>query len=215
MKLSKDQEEQGSVGFRSIAHLLDLMSIFINDVLHHLLPDVVLKISLQAIRPQQTPPPAPSTARTPSFPESRVPENHPYSNPSMIGQSPFNVGRSDLDPIGTSDLRIPSLYNRPSGGIDPIHSHDGMLVGPNHAIFDPLRSQNSRTGPFGGDGFLPAGGAPAGARFDPTGPGLGFMQPGRGHGPGRGFGMDPMGGLGQGLPMGNPYLPGGNGRSIF
>lgn len=58
---------------------------------------------------------------------------------------------------------------------------DGMLVGPNHPLFqrereqyDPLRipgtgGQGNR-GPWGGDGFLPPLGAPPGARFDPVGP---------------------------------------------
>jgi hypothetical protein len=48
-----------------------------------------------------------------------------------------------------------------------------MLVGPNHPIFGQ-RGQGAfppNRGPWGGDGFLPPMGAPAGARFDPVGPG--------------------------------------------
>ncbi|KAG0150683.1 hypothetical protein CROQUDRAFT_651894 [Cronartium quercuum f. sp. fusiforme G11] len=211
IRLSKDEKDQGCLGFRSTSHLLDFMSLFINDILHHLLPDLVPKTSPQTIQPDHRPPPPGSAADT-RQPVDLTPHAPPTLSPTHIAsnQSPFNIGQSDLDPIGTSDLQIPSLYNRPSGGIGQVNTSNGMFVGPDHAIFDQHRLPNPARGPFGGDGFLPAGVAPPGARFDPIGPGPGFLPPGRGRGSGNGgFGMDPMGGLGQGLPMGHPF-PGGS-----
>jgi hypothetical protein len=78
-----------------------------------------------------------------------------------------SVGRRDLDPLGGNPFSPPSLF----GGGD----EDGMFVGPNHPIFRGPggigRVGPARTGPWGGDGFLPPMGAPPGARFDPIGPG--------------------------------------------
>lgn len=195
------------------------MTFFINDILHHLLPDLVPKTSPQTIHPNQQPPSPPSSN---SAINSRNPD-YPMPNgilpPTFIGrpvgaanqQSPFSIGQSDLDPMGVADLRIPAMYNRPSNNMNPFGSNDGMLVGPNHAIFDHRASNPASLGPFGGDGFLPDGSVPSRARFDPIGPGPGFMPPGRGPGRGgNGFGIDPMGGLGQGLPMGNAFPSGGS-----
>lgn len=61
--------------------------------------------------------------------------------------------------------------------------NDGMYVGPNHPIFN---QQRPRQDPIhGGDGILPPGAVPPGARFDPIGP---FGGPNRGGQPGPGSG---------------------------
>ncbi|KAL7009058.1 hypothetical protein EMMF5_001255 [Cystobasidiomycetes sp. EMM_F5] len=122
---------------------------------------------------------APPPNAGPSAPRPRPdhPEGEPDrgigSRPTLPGiggpSNPLEIGRSDLDPLGGAMGRLPG-----AGG-------DGMLVGPNHPLFqrereqyDPLRipgtgGQGNR-GPWGGDGFLPPLGAPPGARFDPVGP---------------------------------------------
>lgn len=103
----------------------------------------------------------------------------------------------------------------PSGGFGG--GGDGMYVGPSHPMFrdrmDPLGSGGvgGRTGPWGGDGFLPPMGAPPGARFDPVGP---FGGPGRSPGfpgsgsgaPRRGFGP---GGGGAAGPDNDEFMPPG------
>ncbi|KAG9017334.1 hypothetical protein FRB95_013838 [Tulasnella sp. JGI-2019a] len=119
-----------------------------------------------------------------------------------------SVGRRDLDPIPRNPFSPPSLF----GGED-----DGMYVGPNHPIFrgGPRAGGigDERQGPWGGDGFLPAMGAPPGARFDPIGPGPrgggplgGFPGPSRG-GP---FGGGGAGGRGfMGEPDNDEFMPPG------
>ncbi|EGG07807.1 uncharacterized protein MELLADRAFT_77515 [Melampsora larici-populina 98AG31] len=211
---SNEDQELGSIGFRSTSHLLDFISLFNNDVLHHLLPDLIPKTSPepnhQSSSSSSAPPPPPSAAVPSSTPTQPPQSSNP--NPSSSIQTPFNIGQSDLDPIGTSNIRLPSLYNRPTNERNPLNSNDGMFVGPNHSIFNHHQSQNpSNLGPFGGDGFLPPDAVPHGARFDPIGPGTGFMpRPSR-----AGDEFDPMGGLGQGLPMGNPFPSRGGGGGGF
>ncbi|KAH9820160.1 hypothetical protein DFH28DRAFT_885691 [Melampsora americana] len=204
---SNEAEDLGSIGFRSTSHLLDFSSLLINDVLHHLLPDLIPKTSsTPAHQSSSGPVPAPAPA-APSSTRTPIPQ---YSNPNPTSsiQTPFNIGQSDLDPIGTSNIGIPSLYNRPTNEINSIHSNQGMFVGPNHSIFNHHQNQNpSNLGPFGGDGFLPPNSVPNRARFDPIGPGIGFIpRPSRGENE-----LDPMGGLGQGLPMGHPFPSRGGG----
>ncbi|KAK9898085.1 hypothetical protein P389DRAFT_65582 [Cystobasidium minutum MCA 4210] len=99
-----------------------------------------------------------------------------FLRPPGYGQNPLEIGRSDLDPLGGQVGRLPG-----AGG-------DGMLVGPNHPLFNRERSQENplgggagqagQRGPWGGDGFLPPLGAPPGARFDPITPfGIGGNVP--------------------------------------
>lgn len=85
---------------------------------------------------------------------------------------------------------------------------------------DPLRGgiggvggYRGQTGPWGGDGFLPAMGAPPGARFDPVGPfgpGTGPNSP-RFPGAGRGRGFGP-GGAG---PDNDEFMPPGFVSSVY
>jgi proteasome inhibitor subunit 1 (PI31) len=93
----------------------------------------------------------------------------PFGEPSHVPhRNPLEIGRRDLDPLGIDPLGSfgpPPLFPGSSG--------DGMFVGPNHPIFGQ-RGRGAfppNRGPWGGDGFLPPMGAPAGARFDPVGPG--------------------------------------------
>lgn len=116
-----------------------------------------------------------------------VPEepNQPFQLPSRAPpHNPLEIGRRDLDPLPLQNqphpFRPPSLF--------PDNGDDGMFVGPNHPIFgDRPRFGDlgiPRRGPWGGDGYLPPMGAPAGARFDPVGPFGSRGPPGRfGNGP--------------------------------
>lgn len=116
----------------------------------------------------------------------------PFGEPSHFpSRNPLEIGRRDLDPLGVdpfSNFSPPPLFPGGSGG-------DGMFVGPNHPIFGRGRPSLSR-GPWGGDGYLPPMGAPAGARFDPVGPGLGPFS--------GGSTLGPRGGLPGGGNLRNP-----------
>ncbi|KAI3620674.1 hypothetical protein CBS9595_002641 [Malassezia furfur] len=91
------------------------------------------------------------------------------ATPSHSSPNPLRVGDADRDPLAASGL--PPF---PSGGsaMPPLApSGDGMVVGPSHPLFqERSRNRNDETGPWGGDGFLPPGAVPPGARFDPVGP---------------------------------------------
>lgn len=150
--------------------------------------------------------------------------SRPFSLPGAAGvsRSPLEIGRSDLEPLGgiiPNPFQPPSLFGGSGGGF----SGGGMYVGPSHPMFrdrmDPLRSDavgGGRTGPWGGDGYLPPMGAPPGARFDPVGP----FGPGRGPSPGfpegaaprRGFG--PGGGEGAAAPDNDEFMPPGFVRHV-
>ncbi|WFC94890.1 hypothetical protein MBRA1_001528 [Malassezia brasiliensis] len=102
-----------------------------------------------------------SVTNAPTLPTAAIPS---HSSPN-----PLRVGDADRDPLAAS-----GLHPFPSGGsaMPPLApSGDGMVVGPSHPLFqDRSRSHNDQTGPWGGDGFLPPGAVPPGARFDPVGP---------------------------------------------
>ncbi|KAG8887019.1 hypothetical protein FRB98_000644 [Tulasnella sp. 332] len=124
-----------------------------------------------------------------------------------------SIGRRDLDPIPRNPFSPPSLF----GGED-----DGMFVGPNHPIFRDRRGPGGAgsfggepQGPWGGDGFLPAMGAPPGARFDPIGPGpRGGLPLGGFPGPSRGgpFGSGQSGRGFMGEPDNDEFMPPGGDR---
>eukprot|EP00911_Craspedida_sp_UC1_P000176 UC1_evm1s138 len=133
------------------------------------------------------PPPSPSA----DGPPPRLPGTFP----------PFGVvpPRNPLA-IGQDDLQPPSLADPSRGG--------GMIVGPDHPLFDDRRG-----GGFGGGGggAIPPPGHPPGARWDPVGPvgigGIGSggpLRPGFPGMRGRGRGRGGLGGLGSGGPL----LPG-------
>jgi proteasome inhibitor subunit 1 (PI31) len=161
--------------------------------------------------------PAPAPRSPGSAPESDP--SRPFSLPGAGGVpiNPLEIGRSDLEPLGgniRNPFAPPSLFGGVSGGF----GGDGMYVGPSHPMFrdrmDPSVSAGGgvggRTGPWGGDGFLPPIGAPPGARFDPVGP----FGPGGGPSPGfpgtggprRGFGPGAGGASG---PDNDEFMPPG------
>eukprot|EP00127_Corallochytrium_limacisporum_P007218 Clim_evm91s243 gene=Clim_evmTU91s243 len=116
-----------------------------------------------------------------------------------IGNRPdFDYGRPDLDPLGGMGPRAPGYPNivgppMPGMGVAP---SGGMM-------FDPFRGGGGVPGapggfrPPGGNGQLPPGAVPPGARFDPFGPPGAPGMPGAPGGPNRGGGG---GGFGTGRP---------------
>ncbi|CAO3572314.1 unnamed protein product [Mortierella alpina] len=105
----------------------------------------------------------------------------------MGGRSPFEIGRSDLDPFGGrigGGLGGFGGVGGFGGGIGG-STGGGMVVGPNHPMFrrpPPGGGNGGDSGIFGGPQPLPRGSVPPGARFDPIGP----FGPGVGQGGGTG-----------------------------
>ncbi|PLW08657.1 hypothetical protein PCANC_25035 [Puccinia coronata f. sp. avenae] len=195
-----------SIGLRSATHLLDFLTLFVTRILSHLLPDLI-----PPANPNSRPPPLSSSSTTTTQPAPEPSQQPNHHHHQVVHQpSPLEIGRSDLDPIGTSNLHIPSLYNAPGVGLD---DRSGMLVGGNHPIFNNNNRQPSapHAGPAA---FLPPGAVPPGARFDPFGPAVSPAFPRQPAGP-FGADYDPMGGLGQGLPLQNPHHGFSSGRSGF
>lgn len=128
------------------------------------------RVQLQGPRPEAPP----------QFPRGAA----PYAPPT----NPLEIGRRDRDPFPNNPFAPPPLF--------PGNGGDGMFVGPDHPIFGAgMRGQSpGRSGPWGGDGFLPPLGAPAGARFDPVGPGIGPGAPFPGRRPAPRGGGGPFGG---------------------
>lgn len=115
----------------------------------------------------------------------------------------LRIGDADRDPLAASGHRPflggyapPDVFAPPRG--------DGMIVGPDHPMFRGPPQQPAQ-GPWGGDGFLPPGAVPPGARFDPVVP-----MPGQGPRP-------PMGGPrgGRGDPDWDDVRPPGAPGSMF
>lgn len=180
------EQQKDSNGFRSSTHLLNFISLFVNKILNQLLPDIFpITSHIQRSAPSITTNPSNSNQQTWNN-SQQVPS--PPAQPNNPIQAPIiDIGRSDLEPIGTTNLGIPSLYNRlPRPGFD---QPTGMMIHPNHPIFRPPSALGQ-----------PESFHPLGARFDPIGPN--FPRPR----PNPGFDLDPMGGLGQGLPLQNPHL---------
>ena len=110
------------------------------------------------------------SARTQARPTTDAPvQPTPAAAPSRSSPNPLRIGDADRDPLAASGL--PPF---PSGGsaMPPLASQgDGMVVGPSHPLFqERTRDRSEELGPWGGDGFLPPGAVPPGARFDPVGP---------------------------------------------
>ncbi|KAM0755560.1 hypothetical protein T439DRAFT_351335 [Meredithblackwellia eburnea MCA 4105] len=139
----------------------------------------------------------------------------PFNPPSRGGgfgggvRDPFNIGRSDLDPLGGRSPQFPGFPGTagPSfgGGIGG-GGGGGMFMGPDHPLFRERFGDGGRggsSGVWGGDGFLPQGAVPPGARFDPVGPSNGPPQAG-------GVGIGGFGG-GQGIGSFTPNSGGNNG----
>lgn len=181
-------------GFISSNRIADLMSQFKLKIVSHILPALrkegyveqseAASTSERAAGAQQPPENQPGVrprAENPPYAPD-YPGPYPYNTP--IPPNPLAIGRSDIDPFPANPFSPPSLFRPNNGG------GDGMFVGPDHPLFANRmpRGQGQLDGPWGGDGFLPAMGAPPRARFDPIGPG---PFPGGGRGglsrfPGRG-----------------------------
>lgn len=139
----------------------------------------------------------------------------------MPGRNPLSVGDRDLLPLGgmqppgaggSGGFGPPPLFGGGAGGgLGGMGGGGGMFVGPDDPIFRDRFGQGGGggggggggvgpggqpRGPWGGDGFLPPGAVPPGARFDPvgpwgSGPGAGRGPGGPGPGRGGGFGGPP------------------------
>ena len=127
------------------------------------------------------------------------PPMHPFNpiNPIPGLRNPFNIGDQDLDPLGI--MQPP----RPGGG---------MYAGPDHPMF----GREGGVGQGGGNGILPPGAVPPGARFDPITP----FGEGSGNVPLRpGPRRDPYGGgvlpFGTGEPDNDDFYPPGIGDDEF
>jgi proteasome inhibitor subunit 1 (PI31) len=107
--------------------------------------------------------------------------------------NPFNIGRSDLDPLGGGNFQgFPGSQGPAFGGLPGSNNGGGMMVGPNHPMFrdrfgaDPMGGDDMRSGIGGlGEGMrngrgnngntgIYPGPHPPGARYDPIGPGVSF-----------------------------------------
>lgn len=191
--------EPSGLGFLS----MPIAQTYISDVRQRIIEKLVPGLSDQSALPRvfndAIAPVPPSGDRGP--PPIAGPAHNPSTSPR--GQNPLSIGQSDLDPLGGRAPVVPPPFGgaaSPTGGL-PVPGPSrggGMYVGPDHPLFDSRRWNSDRGaphGPFGGDGFLPAGAVPPGARFDPVVPGIGPRGAG---GPARG---SPFGGLSLGLPL--------------
>ncbi|KAL7752565.1 hypothetical protein RI367_002099 [Sorochytrium milnesiophthora] len=137
--------------------------------------------------------------RSRNAPPERRPLFDPYIGPLgptvPVGISPYSVGHNDLDPLGGMRPLGPTPFggdfgNRGYPGLGGSSSGGGMFVGPDHPMFQG--PGGAFGGIQGGDGVLPRGAVPPGARFDPIVPGqvpgsagLGGPRGMTGGGPGR------------------------------
>lgn len=101
----------------------------------------------------------------------------PQGVPQGVRQpNPFpNIGGSDLDPLGGRPPYFAGFPGRGGGGfggVGGMGGGGGMMVGPDHPLFRERfeGQQGVGGGTWGGDGWLPQGAVPPGARFDPVGP---------------------------------------------
>ncbi|CAB4374360.1 unnamed protein product [Rhizophagus irregularis] len=109
--------------------------------------------------------------RIPTRQPPRVPPifDDPFGGDEPSSINPFNIGRDDLDPLGSNPIYGPPRFG--GGGIHPFGGPSrggGMFVGPDHPIFG--RGGGGGGGIYGGPQPLPRGSVPPGARFDPIGP---------------------------------------------
>ncbi|TDL29706.1 hypothetical protein BD410DRAFT_736820 [Rickenella mellea] len=155
-------------GFISSTRVADFVSQYKLKILQQLMPGLRKEGYTEELQDSSSnsssiqrpdPDPQPQPVRPAPYPEGPFqPPRHPSHIPSG---NPLEIGRRDLDPFGFDNPFNPPPLFPTSGG-------DGMFVGPDHPIFGNRRP--NRSGPWGGDGFLPPMGAPPGARFDPVGP---------------------------------------------
>ncbi|GAA5972883.1 hypothetical protein JCM11641_003987 [Rhodosporidiobolus odoratus] len=188
--------------------------------------------------PQRDPQPQPGPSRGGSVPSPALPPGAPSPYPDDplripgrgggggIGENPLaGIGRRDLDPLGgmggtfggPSGFPIPGGLGGFGGGMGGMGGGGGgMFMGPDHPLFRERFGSDFEGGGagarrWGGDGYLPEGGAPVGARFDPVGPVNGPPGgSGLGVGPGQ-AGFQPGPGAGGAQGGGGPFSGGGGG----
>ncbi|KAL8286603.1 hypothetical protein RQP46_004131 [Phenoliferia psychrophenolica] len=195
--------------FNSPTRINDLASLYYQRVLQSIVPGLRMDATSELTASSSGATTSSSrTAGSPLAP-SRDGSNNPLAGSLPAREthnsgSASNIGASDLDPLGG---RVPQLPGFPGtagpsfGGIGG--GGGGMFVGPEQF------ASNEGERVWGGDGYLPPGAVPPGARFDPVGPANGPPQPGGvgigGFGGGSGVGSFGPGG------RGGPNAPGGPG----
>ncbi|CAO1629433.1 unnamed protein product [Parajaminaea phylloscopi] len=191
-------------GFISPSRLKDLLLLFKTSVVQKLIPGLRKEGYQEETSSEASGSSSQRPRPTPRNPNSSLdPDDDDLLPPRGAGvypqRNPLAVGDRDLQPLGgmrppgVGGFGPPPLFGEPGAG------GGGMYVGPDDPIFrDRFRggagTGGELRGPWGGDGFLPAGAVPPGARFDPIGP-WGGPLPGLGRG---------AGGLGQGGFQGPP-----------
>lgn len=210
-------------GFISTSRLTDLLLAFKGKVIQKLVPGL-RKDGYEESVEEDTTGQGPSSSASSTRPRPRYDPDDPFpAHPPQggvgqgipyPGRNPLAIGDRDLNPLGGAlppgaGHGPPPLFGGGGGG------GGGMYVGPDDPIFRDRfgprgggGGPGGPQGPWGGDGFLPPGAVPPGARFDPVGP--------FGAGPRGAFGPDgrilPPGGR---APRGDPDWddvrpPGGN-----
>ncbi|RIA87375.1 PI31 proteasome regulator N-terminal-domain-containing protein [Glomus cerebriforme] len=173
-------------GFISTNRIKDMINIYKINIVQRLIPGLnkpgyeETGTTYSSTRQQDDPLRVP-TRQPPRFPPIF---DEPYGGDEPSGFNPFNIGRDDLDPLGSNPIYGPPRFGG-SGGIPPLGGPSrggGMFVGPDHPIFGQQQGP-TRGGIYGGPQPLPRGSVPPGARFDPIGP---FIPGPRGRGFGRG-----------------------------
>lgn len=148
-----------------LPYLKDFDEIFLK-ALNRKIIELIRQIIPEAVPSDAKPPSVPPAAPL-AFPTTiPLPSSSFVRPPPSI--SPYNSGRSDLDPFGT-EVNIPRIAHPPPVG-------GGNLVGPNHPMFNPTGQDpnyNQDFNPFF-PGNVPQPGYPhyqiPRPRFDPFGP---------------------------------------------
>lgn len=99
--------------------------------------------------------------------------------------NPYDIGRSDLLPLGGMGGTFAGPLGGGIGGAG-MGGGNGMFMGRDHPLFRDRFVNDGGVGGgepqggagrlWGGDGFLPPGAVPPGARFDPVGPGVSLSR---------------------------------------
>lgn len=129
--------------------------------------------------------PAPAPAAPPHHPPRSPDDRDPLRIPGSGNRpNPYDIGRSDLLPLGGMGGTFAGPLGAGVGGGLGGGGGGGMYMGRDHPLFRDRFSGDGSVGGgapqghggqgrlWGGDGYLPSGAVPPGARFDPVGPGV-------------------------------------------
>uniref|UniRef100_A0A1D1YET9 Proteasome inhibitor PI31 subunit n=1 Tax=Anthurium amnicola TaxID=1678845 RepID=A0A1D1YET9_9ARAE len=168
-------------GFISTSRIKDFTNIYKINIIQKLIPGLNKPGYEESGTTTTTAQPSSSTRqqdhdplRIPTRQPPRVPPlfDDPYGGDEPLSiNNPFNIGRDDLDPLGSNPIYGPPRFGG-SGGIHPFGGSNrggGMIVGPGHPMFGQ-QGPTRGGGLYGGPQPLPRGSVPPGARFDPIGP---------------------------------------------